>query len=95
MVNELVYANNSRITYMYDSRGNIQEVKQNDLLSARFKYDGLNRLIREDNQVLGETYLYTYDSNGNILSKEVQAFTTADTLVAGTGAITSYFYKLV
>ncbi len=93
MVAQLLYGDNCRINYAYDTMGNIGIVRQNNLLLARYKYDGLNRLVREDNQAFGETYLYTYDSNGNILSKEIQPFTTAATLVAGTGTVTSYFYN--
>ena len=93
MVNELTYADNSRLTYTYDECGNIQTVKQNDLLLAQYRYDGLNRLIREDNQAFGETYLYTYDGNGNILSRERHLFTTSDTVITGTGYIRTYTYN--
>ena len=36
---------------------------------AEYIYDGLNRLTRENNYVLGKTYTYKYDAAGNILSK--------------------------
>ncbi len=93
MINELTYNNTTRLSYTYDSMGNIKSVKQNGLLISQYKYDGLNRLIREDNQAFGETYLYTYDNNGNVLSKETLPFTTVENLTAGTGSIISYFYN--
>ena len=35
----------------------------------------LGQLIREDNELLGKTYVYTYDNAGNITSKKTYAFT--------------------
>ena len=43
-----------------------------------YEYDSLDRLIRENNNVLGKTYTYTYDNNGNILSEKVYSYTTGD-----------------
>ena len=46
---------------------------------VRYTYDKLDRLVREDNKQLGKTVLYSYDNNGNILSKREFAFTLKDT----------------
>lgn len=67
------------VSYTYDECGNISEIKENGKLSARYDYDKLNRLIREDNVQLGTTTLFIYDNNGNILSKRETAFTLRDT----------------
>lgn len=67
------------ISYTYDECGNISEIKENGKLSARYGYDKLNRLIREDNVQLKKTTLFIYDNNGNILSKREAAFTLGDT----------------
>ncbi len=64
-----------RLQYKYDSCGNITEIRENDILQARYEYDKLNRIVREDNKVFGKTWLYSYDYNGNILSKKEYAFT--------------------
>ena len=64
-----------RIAYGYDDNGNISEVTENGVLTARYEYDSLNRLVREDNAALGTT-LYEYDGGGNILSKRTAAFTS-------------------
>ena len=92
MVSQLQYRNGTRLAYTYDSMGNIATVKKNDVLVARYTYDGLNRLVREDNQELNTTCLYTYDGNGNMLSKETFAYTTGS-VTSGTGMVQSYFYN--
>ncbi len=59
--------------------GNITEIRENGLLTARYFYDTLSRLIREDNKKLNKTCLISYDNCGNILSKRTRAFTLAAT----------------
>ncbi len=66
------------LKYVYDNCGNISETWENGKLAAKYTYDSLNRLIREDNKQLGNTTLFTYDNNGNILCKRVFAFTLKD-----------------
>ena len=63
------------LKYAYDEMGNIAKVYENGELLVRYTYDKLSRLIREDNKSLGETYLFDYDNNGNILTKRTLAFT--------------------
>ncbi len=67
------------LKYKYDNCGNISEVWENGKLAAKYTYDKLNRLIREDNKQLKKTTLFTYDNNGNILSKREFAFTLKET----------------
>ena len=67
-----------RLQYKYDNCGNISEIRENGLLKARYGYDDLNRIVREDNKDFGKTWLYCYDYNGNILSKKEYAFTLED-----------------
>lgn len=78
---------NSR--YTYDKAGNILTVTENGKLSARYRYDGLNRLIREDNAAFG-TFTYSYDENGNILTKTVYGYTLSDTLEGGIEHVYAY-----
>ncbi len=63
------------IKYRYDKCGNISEILENGHTSARYEYDKLNRLIREDNKPLNRTTLYTYDQNGNITERCEYAYT--------------------
>ena len=77
----IVYANRVQsgmkdtLKYFYDARGNICQINENGKLLAKYTYDGLNRLIREDNAKLGKTYLFDYDGTGNITSKRECTFT--------------------
>ena len=66
------------IRYVYDEMGNITKVYENDELTARYQYDALSRLIREDNKAFKKTWLYSYDNNGNILNQRAFAFTMKD-----------------
>ncbi len=56
--------------YTYDKAGNISTVTENGVVT-RYVYDGLNRLIREDNPTFGKI-TYEYDNAGNILCKTVR-----------------------
>ena len=76
------YANgtsiNDSIKYKYDKSGNISEMTRNGHIVARYKYDSLNRLTREDNKALNKTVTFTYDINGNITERCEYAYTTKD-----------------
>lgn len=69
------YGIRDSLKYAYDEMGNIAKVYENGELSVRYTYDKLSRLIREDNKAIGETCLFDYDNNGNILTKRTLAFT--------------------
>ena len=72
------------LKYSYDARGNICQINENGKLLSKYTYDGLNRLIREDNAKLGKTYLFDYDQTGNITSRLECPFTldNADSITA-------------
>ena len=76
------YANGNvirdNVKYKYDDCGNIVEIRENGKLTARYEYDGLNRLVREDNKKLGKTWVYTYDNCGNIMCKQEFTFALRD-----------------
>ncbi len=69
------YVMNEHMKYAYDEMGNIAKVYENGDMVARYGYDALNRLVREDNKEFGKTWLYVYDNNGNILAKKETAYT--------------------
>ena len=77
--------------YTYDKAGNIETVTENGKLIARYAYDSLNRLVREDNARFG-TFTYRYDAAGNILSKTEYAFTFKDELGEAI-SVKEYSYK--
>ena len=76
------------VDYTYDSLGNITEQVSYvnpdglgfDSASQRFYYDNLNQLTRVDDQNLNQTIVYSYDNGGNILSKRIYDYTTAQSL---------------
>ena len=55
--------------------GNVSKIYKNGLLTTRYTYDGLNRLIREDNRDFAKTYRIDYDDKGNITGKYTYNFT--------------------
>ncbi len=71
---------NDSLSYKYDEKGNIVEVRQNNKLVARYKYDSLSRIIREDNKELNTTTTFEYDAGGNITCKKVYAFSIIENL---------------
>ncbi len=66
-------ANSSTFNYTYDKAGNLETVSNGTTLIAKYYYDGLNRLKREDNHTAGKTYVWDYDVGGNILFKKEYA----------------------
>ncbi len=69
------YSINEGISYKYDKRGNITEIWERGILSSVFHYDSINRIKREDNRLLGKTFIYSYDSAGNIVLIKETPFT--------------------
>lgn len=71
---------NKTFNYVYDDANmNITEVRDaNNNLLYKYTYDELDRLVREDNNELGKTFVYTYDDNGNILSEKIYTYTLGD-----------------
>ena len=60
--------------YTYDNAGNITAITSGGKRIS-YQYDELNQLIRENNGVLNETILYTYDAGGNITSRKTYDYT--------------------
>lgn len=56
--------------YKYDDLYNITDIYLNGELTNHYEYDELNELLRDDNYIQNITYKYTYDSEGNIISKK-------------------------
>ena len=81
-----------RITYKYDKVGNIKEIRENGEIIAKYKYDTLGRLIREDNKSFNNTVTYTYDNCGNILEKRTYAYTLVDDIEEKDHTTVSYKY---
>ena len=90
--------------YTYDNMGNIVTVRSGtrvegttsislDRTDASYSYDSQGQLIRENNAVSGETVVYGYDNGGNLLSRTIYAYTTAEDLSSLTPSdIITYTY---
>lgn len=63
------------VRYAYDKMGNIAKIYENGDQEITYEYDGIGRLTRENNKILGKTYLLSYDNNGNIQSRKEYAYT--------------------
>ena len=61
--------------YTYDEKGNITKIFENGTEKVKCTYDELSRLIREDNRELNKTFIYSYDSGGNIVEKFETVYT--------------------
>ena len=73
-VSKITYGDGATSTYSYDACGNITQVSGKE--TVKYSYDGLNRLVREDNAALNKSYTYSYDAGGNITAKKEYAYTT-------------------
>ena len=67
----------SKFEYTYDDSGNIATVKKDGKDFAKYTYDGLNRLIQEDNFQFMRSYTWTYDDGGNITEKRIYTLTAS------------------
>ncbi|GAA0178475.1 hypothetical protein SH2C18_15270 [Clostridium sediminicola] len=67
------------VVYLNDANGNIETITENGK-QIKYYYNELNELIREDNEVLGNTITYTYDGGGNITKRTVYPFTNGTLL---------------
>ena len=91
-----VGATSSKFIYSYDSFGNIKTIsipisEDEQETIIRYYYDDQQQLVRENNKLLGKTYVYTYDRGGNRTSKTTYTYTTGS-LSGLTGTTTNYTY---
>ena len=75
--------------YSYDDRGNIVSVVAGGKTTT-YVYDDKNQLVRENNQALGKSYTYSYDSNGNIIYRHTYTYTTGALGTAKSTDVYSY-----
>ena len=81
-----VTENGKKVTYTYDNSGNISEKTEEDeekIISTKNTYNEKNQLIStkiKQNDVLSNSYSYTYDKNGNMISSSdlMQGITTTN-----------------
>ncbi len=78
--------------YGYDSRGNIISISDGSNTTT-YVYDNANQLIRENNQAAGFTWVWSYDSAGNLKSRQKYAYTTGAVTSANALEHVSYGYS--
>ena len=76
-VASITYSNGKAFSYTYDANGKITSVSDGTYTTS-YVYDNLGQLTRENSQKLNKTWVYSYDTAGNILSKSVYAYTTEE-----------------
>ncbi len=78
-------------SYEYDSEDRISKVScvSGDV---DYFYDGRDQLIRANDEILGKTFIYTYNSRGNLTSKATYDYTTADPITETPTSTDSYSY---
>ena len=85
LIESIAYLKNGitdgKLSYTYDNMGNITSINENGKQIAKYTYDTLNRIIKENLLDKSKEIVYTYDNNGNILTKSVN------------GEIVEYKYK--
>ncbi len=72
------YNANGDISTIVKNFANYNSTGSSAYKAERYFYDSLSRLIREDNQELGFTKTFSYDSNGNLTTKKVYAYVPDD-----------------
>ena len=60
---------NKVYTYEYDGNGNITKISLGSVVQYAYQYDKLGQLVRVDDSVAGRTYVYYYNSLGNMQYK--------------------------
>ena len=76
MASPLIYFDDS---YIYDANGNISSISRlqnGQTQNLSYEYDGLDQLVRVNDQKASTTTLYTYDAGGNITSAKTYPYTT-------------------
>ena len=63
--------------FEYDEYGNIISYKE-DENNIKYKYDSLNRIIREDNPKLNKTIVYKYNLGNNLLFRKEYEYSLED-----------------
>ena len=81
-------------TYHYNGDGTIKDYTYSSGTNSYFNsyvYDSFGQLIRENNQALDKTFIYSYNESGDISLVQSYPYTTGD--VSGTPTTVDYTYS--
>ena len=79
-------------TYTYDDNGNITSITDKDGRKITYRYDGLNQLIWENNQITGKMLTYSYDAGGNMVGQQEYPYSVSGNLEAGMTGFATFSY---
>lgn len=82
-----------RYSYDYDKLNNVTKVKS-DVGNTYYKYDKVDRLIREDNKGLNKTITYSYDANGNLVNRTTYDYTREDEILLDSTHVDNFYYNV-
>ncbi len=71
-------------SYKYDTRGNITKIYEDDILIEEYKYDEADQLTEVHKVEADEAFVYSYDVNGNLISKTEYKNVTDKNISTGT-----------
>ncbi len=79
-------------TYAYDDNGNITSITDKDGRKITYRYDGLNQLVWENNQITGKMTTYAYNAGGNLLSRQEYPYSESGELESGMTGLETFSY---
>lgn len=82
----------SQYQYTYDDNGNIKTVTDQNGKVTTYHYDGLNQLVRADDQANSISTAYAYDVGGNITTANTYAYTDPEEALGTAAGTVSYAY---
>ena len=78
--------------YTYDDNGNIAAITDQYGRKIAYRYDGLNQLIWENNQITGKMLTYSYDAGGNMVGQQEYPYSVSGNLEAGMTGFATFSY---
>ena len=78
--------------YTYDDNGNIAAITDQYGRKITYRYDGLNQLVWENNQITGKMTTYSYDAGGNMVGQQEYPYSVSGNLEAGMTGFATFSY---
>ena len=72
--------NGENFDYYYTEKGLLKEIRKNNIPIARYLYNNLDELVREDSKEIDKSFVYCYDQGGNIIETKEYPLSFDDTL---------------
>lgn len=82
-------------TLEYDAQGFIKKITNQSSSIVEYFYDAKDQLIRENNQIDGYTYTYSYNGYGNLITQHFYAFVAGDSNLSTLEKSEYYYYDSI